>query len=264
MYNNAKRVVLFTLRIVSMIVMAICIICILIPSSINGSANDNQNTFSVSVLVKLQKYLICDGELDANEVNLYDVDNNGILNAVDLVLIKQSLIKQSSKEEGTTITSTTTSTTTTSTTIEWTPPTQEDIISPEGFSPSDEEYEGLIETAELFGLDYYKIIWTEELIEYSLVIPSDSYSAIQNLVGYFCYQVCPIEDTETVIPGYNWKVTGDKLLVWKPEADGSIDWYTCRANEYWDGHYGFVIIPLKLNEKGELVEDLRLLYPISE
>ena len=259
MYNNAKRVVLFTLRIVSMIVMAICIICILIPSSINGSANDNQNTFSVSVLVKLQKYLICDGELDANEVNLYDVDNNGILNAVDLVLIKQNLIKQSSEEEGTTTTSTTTSTT-----IEWTPPTQEDIINPEGFSPSDEEYEGLIASAELFGLEYYKIIWTDELIPYSLVIPSDSYSGINNLVGYLCYQVCPIEDSEKIRPEYNWEVTGRDLMVWRPNLDETIDFHTCSKDLYWDGYYGFVIIPLKLNEEGQLVEDLRLLYPISE
>ena len=255
MYNNTKRVVLFTLRIVSMIVMTICIICILIPSSINGSANDNQNTFSVSVLVKLQKYLICDGKLDANEVNLYDVDNNGILNAVDLVLIKQSLIKQSSKEEGTTTTSTTTSTT-----IEWTPPTQDDIGEEFGFAPSDEEYEGLIDSAELFGLEYYKIIWTDELIEYSLVIPSDKTMD----VGYWCFQVCPVQDSEKILPEYNWKETGHNLAVWRPEIDGTINFYTCSKDYYWDGHYGFVIIPLKPNEEGQLVEDLRLLYPISE
>ena len=263
MYNNTKRVVMFTLRIVSMIVMTICIICIIIPSSINGSANDNQNTFSVSVLVKLQKYLICDGELDANEVNLYDVDNNGILNAVDLVLIKQNLIKQSSEEEGTTTTSTTTSMTTTSTTIEWTPPTQEDIINPEGFSPSDEEYEGLIASAELFGLEYYKIIWTDELIEYSLVIPSNTYATIANLGDWICFQVCPIQDAEKILPEYNWKETGHNLAVWRPETDG-INFNTCSKDLYWDGHYGFVIIPLKPNEEGQLVEDLRLLYPISE
>ena len=256
-----------------MIVMAICIICILIPSSINGSANDNQNTFSVSVLVKLQKYLICDGELDANEVNLYDVDNNGILNAVDLVLIKQSLIKQSSKEEGTTTTSTTTSMTTTSTTIEWTPPTQEDIISPEGFSPSDEEYEGLINSAELFGLDYFKIVWSEELIEYSLIIPSDHFTTLNNCVGYWCFQVCPIEDMENIDPDFNYSIMGNELTVWRPctEDDEGITlctWNdlritTCDVEEIFDFYY-WAIIPLKPNEEGQLVEDLRLLYPISE
>ena len=157
-----------------------------------------------------------------------------------------------------------TSVTTTSISIDFTPPTQDDIISPEGFSPSDEEYEGLIESAELFGLDYYKIIWTDELIPYSLVIPSDSYSAIHDLIGYLCYQVCPIEDTEKIHPEYNWKATGDSLIVWKPETDNGIDWHTCRVDNYWDQQYGFVIIPMKVNEEGELVEDLRLLYQTSE
>ena len=163
-----------------------------------------------------------------------------------------------------TTTSTTTTSTTTSTTIEWTPPTQEDIINPEGFSPSDEEYEGLIDSAELFGLEYYKIIWTDELIPYSLVIPSDSYSGINNLVGYLCYQVCPIEDSEKIRPEYNWEVTGRDLMVWRPNLDETIDFHTCSKDLYWDGYYGFVIIPLKLNEEGQLVEDLCLLYPSSE
>ena len=160
----------------------------------------------------------------------------------------------------TTTTSTTTSMTTTSTTIEWTPPTQEDIINPEGFSPSDEEYEGLIASAELFGLEYYKIIWTDELIEYSLVIPSDRTMD----VGYWCFQVCPVQDSEKILPDYNWKETGHNLAVWRPETDGTINFYTCSKDYYWDGYYGFVIIPLKPNEEGKLVEDLRLLYPSSE
>ena len=168
----------------------------------------------------------------------------------------------------TTTTSTTTSMTTTSTTtsatIEWTPPTQDDIGEEFGFAPSDEEYEGLIDSAELFGLEYYKIIWTDELIPYSLVIPSDSYSGINNLVGYLCYQVCPIEDSEKIRPEYNWEVTGRDLMVWRPNLDETIDFHTCSKDLYWDGHYGFVIIPLKPNEEGQLVEDLRLLYPISE
>ena len=159
-----------------------------------------------------------------------------------------------------TTTSTTTTSTTTSTTIEWTPPTQEDIINPEGFSPSDEEYEGLIASAELFGLEYYKIIWTDELIEYSLVIPSDRTMD----VGYWCFQVCPVQDSEKILPDYNWKETGHNLAVWRPETDGTINFYTCSKDYYWDGYYGFVIIPLKPNEEGKLVEDLRLLYPISE
>ena len=164
----------------------------------------------------------------------------------------------------TTTTSTTTSTTTTSTTtsatIEWTPPTQDDIGEEFGFAPSDEEYEGLIASAELFGLDYYKIIWTDELIEYSLVIPSDKTMD----VGYWCFQVCPVQDSEKILPDYNWKETGHNLAVWRPETDGTINFYTCSKDYYWDGHYGFVIIPLKPNEEGQLVEDLRLLYPISE
>ena len=277
MYNGVKKMVFSTIRIISIITMAICITCILIPSYINGSANDSKNGFSVSALVKLRKYLICDGELDVNEVDYYDVDNNGILNSVDVVLIKQNLIKQNENvEEGTSTTTTTTTaqptsettaietTATTSISVEFTPPAQLDIINPEGFCPSDEEYEGLIESAELFGLDYYKIIWTDELIPYSLVIPSDSYSPTHYLIGYLCYQVCPIEDTEKIRPKYNWKATGDSLIVWKPETDNGIDWHTCRVDDYWDKQYGFVIIPMKVNEEGELVEDLRLLYPTSE
>ena len=273
MYNGVKRMACLTVRGIAIIVMVICITCILISSYINGSANDSKNSFSVSTLVKLQKYLICDGELDVDEVIYYDVDNNGILNAIDVVLIKQSLIAQSGNVEEATTTTTVqtttttaveTSVTTTSISIDFTPPTQDDIISPEGFSPSDEEYEGLIESTELFGLDYYKIIWTDELIPYSLVIPSDSYSAIHDLIGYLCYQVCPIEDTEKIHPKYNWKATGDSLIVWKPETDNGIDWHTCRVDNYWDQHYGFVIIPMKVNEEGELVEDLRLLYQTSE
>ena len=164
----------------------------------------------------------------------------------------------------TTTTAVETSVTTTSISIDFTPPTQDDIGEEFGFAPSDEEYEGLIESAELFGLDYYKIIWTDELIEYSLVIPSDSYCVGNNLVGYPCYQVCPIEDSEKVLPDYNWKVTGCDLMVWRPDPDRGIDFDTCRVNNYWDKQYGFVIIPMKVNEEGELVEDLRLLYPTSE
>mgnify|MGYP004600453729 CR=1 FL=1 len=168
------------------------------------------------------------------------------------------------KVQTTTTTAVETSVTTTSISIDFTPPTQDDIGEEFGFAPSDEEYEGLIESAELFGLDYYKIIWTDELIEYSLVIPSDSYCVGNNLVGYPCYQVCPIEDSEKVLPDYNWKVTGCDLMVWRPDPDRGIDFDTCRVNNYWDKQYGFVIIPMKVNEEGELVEDLRLLYPTSE
>ena len=273
MYNGVKRMTCLTVRVIAIIVMVICITCILIPNYINGSANDSKNNFSVSTLVKLQKYLICDGELDVDEVIYYDVDNNGILNAIDVVLIKQSLIAQSGNVEEvkttttvqtTTTTAVETSVTTTSISIDFTPPTQDDIINPEGFSPSDEEYEGLIESAELFGLDYYKIIWTDELIQYALVIPSDSYSGLNNLEGYLCYQVCPIQDAEKILPEYNWKATGHNLAVWRPKVDGSISFNTCRVNNYWDQQYGFVIIPMKVNEEGELVEDLRLLYPTSE
>ena len=164
----------------------------------------------------------------------------------------------------TTTTAVETSATTTSISIDFTPPTQDDIGEEFGFAPSDEEYEGLIESAELFGLDYYKIIWTDELIPYSLVIPSDSYSGLNNLEGYLCYQVCPVEDSEKVLPDYNWKVTGCDLMVWRPDPDRVIDFDTCRVNNYWDKQYGFVIIPMKANEEGELVEDLRLLYPTSE
>ena len=163
----------------------------------------------------------------------------------------------------TTTTAVETSVTTTSISIDFTPPTQDDIGEEFGFAPSDEEYEGLIESTELFGLDYYKIIWTDELIPYSLVIPSDSYSGLNNLEGYLCYQVCPVEDSEKVLPDYNWKVTGCDLMVWRPDPDRVIDFDTCRVNNYWDKQYGFVIIPMKVNEKGELVEDLRLLYPTS-
>ena len=273
MYNGVKRMACLTVRVIAIIVMVICITCILISRYINGSANDSKNSFSVSTLVKLQKYLICDGELDVDEVIYYDVDNNGILNAIDVVLIKQSLIAQSGNvEEGattttvqtTTTTAVETSVTTTSISIDFTPPTQDDIISPEGFSPSDEEYEGLIESAELFGLDYYKIIWTDELIPYSLVIPSDSYSGINNIEGYPCYQVCPVEDIEKIRPNYDWKVTGFDLMVWKPNSDGTISCRPCSQELYWDQQYGFVIIPMTVNEEGELVEDLRLLYPTSE
>ena len=164
----------------------------------------------------------------------------------------------------TTTTAVETSVTTTSISIDFTPPTQDDIINPEGFSPSDEEYEGLIESAELFGLDYYKIIWTDELIPYSLVIPSDSYAGFINIEGYPCYQVCPVEDIEKILPNYDWKATGHDLMVWKPDSDGTIECRDCSQEIYWDQQYGFVIIPMKVNEEGELVEDLRLLYPTSE
>ena len=164
----------------------------------------------------------------------------------------------------TTTTAVETSATTTSISIDFTPPTQDDIGEEFGFAPSDEEYEGLIESAELFGLDYYKIIWTDELIPYSLVIPSDSYSVGNDLVGYLCYQVCPVEDIEKIRPNYDWKTTGYDLMVWKPDSDGTVDCRACSKERYWDQHYGFVIIPMKVNEEGELVEDLRLLYPTSE
>ena len=164
----------------------------------------------------------------------------------------------------TTTTAVETSATTTSISIDFTPPTQDDIGEEFGFAPSDEEYEGLIESAELFGLDYYKIIWTDELIPYSLVIPSDSYSGINNIEGYPCYQVCPVEDIEKIRPNYDWKVTGFDLMVWKPNSDGTISCRPCSQELYWDQQYGFVIIPMKVNEEGELVEDLRLLYPTSE
>ena len=164
----------------------------------------------------------------------------------------------------TTTTAVETSATTTSISIDFTPPTQDDIGEEFGFAPSDEEYEGLIESAELFGLDYYKIIWTDELIPYSLVIPSDSYSGFINIEGYPCYQVCPVEDIEKILPNYDWKATGRDLMVWKPDSDGTIECRACSQEIYWDKQYGFVIIPMKVNEEGELVEDLRLLYQTSE
>ena len=53
-------------------------------------------------------------------------------------------------------------------------------------------------------------------------------------------------------------------MVWKPDSDGTIECRDCSQEIYWDQQYGFVIIPMKVNEEGELVEDLRLLYPTSE
>ena len=170
-------------------------------------------------------------------------------------------------------TTTTTAKSTTATTVqttativqttEFTVPDMFDLIDEYNQPMSEEEYNCLLESAKMFGLEYYKIIWTEEMIQYSLAIPSDSYSLGDSSEDWKCFQLCPIQDFEKILPDYNWRVTGCNLMVWRPETDGTININATSQDYYWKGTYCYVIIPLKLNEKGELVEDLRILYPTT-
>ena len=148
-------------------------------------------------------------------------------------------------------------------TTEFTVPDMFDLIDEYNQPMSEEEYNCLLESAKMFGLEYYKIIWTEEMIQYSLAIPSDSYSLGDSSEDWKCFQLCPIQDFEKILPDYNWRVTGCNLMVWRPETDGTININATSQDYYWKGTYCYVIIPLKLNEKGELVEDLRILYPTT-
>ena len=277
MKTNFKTTASHIFRLTSVLAIVFCLAFFLAPTVCNTSASASSTDINISLLVKLQKFLLSDGTLSSTDASLCDLDKNGCLNGLDSTLLKCILVKQYqppvvSTTTSTTTTSTTTSTTTTSTTTtSFVPPTVDDLLEEYGFGPSDEEYNGLIESAELFGIDYYKIVYSEELIEYSLAIPSDSFSAGQNCIGYWAFQMCPITDEETIDPGYDYETTGHNLAIWRPliESDGEttrtdgILVYTSMRDYFYDYYY-WVLIPCKLDEKtGELVEDLQLLYPTT-
>ena len=128
-----------------------------------------------------------------------------------------------------------------------------------------------MDSAELFDIQYYKIVYSEELIPYSLAIPSSNFAVGYSLGDYLCFQSCPIEEIKNINSDYNYEITGHDIVVWRPlvpddEGDTAGIWQdirlaTCDISRFYDGYY-WCLIPCKLDPlTGELVEDLTLLYP---
>ena len=101
----------------------------------------------------------------------------------------------------TTSTSTTTSTTTTTTVPnDWTPPQKADLIH-EGEQIDDDTYNILINTAEMFNIDRYEIIWSHHPIAYAYAAP-DAYFCMREGFAYgFGIQLIPSSDISEVCPG---------------------------------------------------------------
>ena len=232
-----------------------------------------QSNVNISTIIKLQKYLTNQTQLTTEDFSICDTDGNDVLNVYDLCLLKQSLIKNIKDQTITTSSATTTfvsETTSTTTFSSFTPPDMFDLIEEYDQGMSEEEYDGMITTAELFGLEAFKIVYSEEIIEYSLILPDFGTAMLQDLYGYWFLQICPIEDIKEINPDYD--TLDFELFIWRPvveEDEGiTISTYnnlritTCLDTDYTNY---WCIIPCTLDEEtGELVENLTFLYPITE
>lgn len=115
-------------------------------------------------------------------------------------------------------------------------------------------------------MEYYKIVYSEELIPYSWIIPSDDFTATAEVIGYWTLQICPIEDVRRLIPDYNYQVTGNDYMLWRPfiPADEGTEVGNFKdfrmfptAEEFFFDTFFWCLIPCTLDEEtGELVEDL--------
>ena len=231
-----------------------------------------QSNVNISTIIKLQKYLTNQTQLTTEDFSICDTDGNDVLNVYDLCLLKQSLIKNIKDQTITTSSATTTfvsETTSTTTFSSFTPPDMFDLIEEYDQGMSEEQYQGMLDTAELFGLDYFKIIYSEELIEYSLILPDANISASLEFPGYWHFQICPIEDIIQIQPDYDYISTGYDFFVWRPivpddEGITTATYEDLRRHIALDSIYTeyWCIIPCTLNkETGELVENLTFLYP---
>ena len=101
------------------------------------------------------------------------------------------------KPTTTTTTTSTTSSTTTTTTGTWTAPRKETLVHDDK-QISDETYDILLNTAKLFGIDQYEIIWSDHPVEYGYVDPG-LYFCMRNGIAYgYGVQVAPSADVQSV------------------------------------------------------------------
>ena len=136
-----------------------------------------------------------------------------------------------------------------------TTPTENSLpLDPYGWEIEQEEYDGLVNTAELFGIENYKIVWTDELIPYSITIPSDSFMAIYDYSGSWGFQVIPytteIIPTNQVFGIYRVPYT---MIAWRPTVDGETGTYVAtpfalenEGSNPWE-HNNWCLIPLDEN-----------------
>ena len=184
--------------------------------------------------------------------------------------------------EATTTTSVTTTTPVTSSTTTQTEPTKPVTqpvpsipVDPDGWEMDEEQYNGFVETAELFGIENYKIVWSEEQIMYSIVLPSEDFTMIYDYYGWWGFQICPISDLEKLeieliqkTGIYQGEYTD---IIWRPIVDDDPPeycQYDIRCNAFISQATGYnpwqydnwCLIPL--DEDGN--EVLKFLYPVLE
>ena len=145
-------------------------------------------------------------------------------------------------------------------------------LDPDGWEIETEIYNSLVESAKLFGIDNYKIVWTEKEVLNSIVYIDSWFASAYSLQQNWAIQLCSIEEIERTntefqvelgLHGDNYNFTH---FVWRPSLKG--DWqdekfgyneYRCDIifieNHIWK-YLHWCLIPL--DENGN--EDLRIWY----
>jgi len=148
-------------------------------------------------------------------------------------------------------------------------------VDSEGWEIDQEIYDALVNSAELFGIDNYKIVWSEEEILYSIIYINDWFANSYDLQQQWGVQLCDVqevrEENPEFIEEYFLNDTLDFLnFVWRPcliddEQDKELSWNKdIRYELFWLKGTGYTpwkyqhwcLIPL--DSKGN--ENLRFLY----
>lgn len=124
----------------------------------------------------------------SGEYSIYaDTNTDNIIDVFDLILLKQYLTGAREIEgvygEDT----------------QWTPPAMEDLVY-EGEQIDQTTYDILIDTAEAFGIDRYKIVWSDHPIEYAYADPGLYYSMKMGVAYGYGVQIAPGAEVKTLCP----------------------------------------------------------------
>jgi len=99
-----------------------------------------------------------------------------------------------------------------------------------GPDSSEDMYNGFIETAEKYGLENYKIVYSEEIIPYAYVIPG----SIDGVYDWGAWQAAPMADLPYICPEtYDYLEQNNQVGVysytfWRPyEPSGEEDEFKC-------------------------------------
>ena len=82
----------------------------------------------------------------------------------------------------------------------WTPPQKEDLVH-NGEQISDDTYNILLNTAKLFGIDKYEIVWSDHPVEYGYTDPGLFYCMRNGIAYGYGVQVIPGSDVTIVAEG---------------------------------------------------------------